>query len=107
MSTLQSPAGEKIPTFKQFVQESRRAAAARHGVSVAEVSRELPESAFLARWRDMVVKEFGLGGEITARLWASMDAGLQWRVLRSTRALCDDGLTARLRGFAGTHPQAQ
>ena len=86
-----------IKTFRQYVEESRREAARKHDISLAEAARELPESRFSSEWRDYAVNMFNAGHDIPTRLWRSMDEGLQYRVLRSKRALQDDAITHELR----------
>lgn len=88
----------KVQTFKQFVAERRRETAERHGVSVAKATREMSESVYTNQWRDYLVRAFNDGALISTRLWRSLDEGLQYRVLRSPRALRDDDLTRALRG---------
>lgn len=83
----------EIKTFRQYVEDARRSAARRHGVTMAEVTRELPEHHYEREWRDYVVRTFNDGGTIATALWCSFDEGVQYRVLRTPRALRDDALT--------------
>lgn len=83
----------RIKTFRQYVDEERRDAAGRYDITLAEATRELPEHRYVSEWRDYVVKTFNEGSDIPTALWRSLDEGLQYRVLRSTRALRDDALT--------------
>lgn len=87
---------EKIKTFKQYVAGKHEKAAERHGISVAEARRELPEEMFWSEWRDYVVDMFDSGVTMTTRMWRTLDEGLQYRVLRTRRALRDDMLTRSL-----------
>lgn len=87
----------KIKTFRQYVDEARRDAAIRYDISLAEAERELPEHRYTSEWRDYVIRTFNEGADIPTALWRSLDEGLQYRVLRSTRALRDDALTHNLR----------
>ena len=48
-------------------------------------------------WRDYVVRSFAAGEDMPLRLWRSLDDSLQYRVLRTSRALRDDNLTHTLR----------
>lgn len=88
-----------IKTFRQYVEDAHRRAARKHGIPVAEATRELPEHQYTARWRDHVITAFNDGADIPTALWRSFDEGLQHRVLRSPRALRDDTLTHTLRGM--------
>lgn len=90
----------KIKTFHQYVEVARRNAASRHGITLAEATLELPEQRYVAEWRDHVVSTFNEGADIPTALWRSFDEGLQYRILRSPRALRDDALTHDLRGKA-------
>lgn len=96
MSTITTDA-PKVLTFAQYVEAKHRAAAARHSLTLAEVRRELPAEQYRADWRDHVVTSFDQGGDIPPRLWNTFDEGLQYRVLRSPRALRDHALTHELR----------
>lgn len=87
----------KIKTFRQYVEDDHRKAARKHGITLAEATRELPEHLYVAEWRNHVVSTFNAGADISTALWRSLDEGLQYRVLRSTRALRDDALTLDLR----------
>lgn len=87
----------KIKTFRQYVEDARKSAARRHGITLAEAVRELPEHRYAAEWRDHVVSAFTEGADIPTALWRSLDEGLQYRILRSPRALRDDALTHDLR----------
>ena len=87
----------KIKTFLQYVEEARRDAAQRHNVTLAEATRELSEHHYECEWRDHVVRTFNDGGTIPTALWRSFDEGLQYRILRSPRALRNDALTHDLR----------
>lgn len=86
----------RIKTFRQYVDEERRDAASRYDITLVEAIRELPEHRYVAEWRDYVVKTFNEGSDIPTALWRSLDEGLQYRVLRSTRALRDNTLTGQL-----------
>lgn len=86
-----------MQTFKQFAAEKRKAAAAKYGLTMAEVCEEMPDSVFRADWRDSVVAGFNAGEDIPTRLWREFDEGLRYRILRSPRALKDDALTRSLR----------
>lgn len=86
-----------MKTFRQYVEDIHRHAASRHSISLAEARRELPDAGFRADWRDYIVKEFNQGATLSTRLWRSLDEGLQYRVLRTPRALRDNELTRRLR----------
>lgn len=92
-STTTTP---RIKTFRQYVEEERRDAAGRYDITLAEAARELPEHRYVNEWRDYVVKTFNEGSNIPTALWRSLDEGLQYRVLRSTRALRDNTLTGQL-----------
>lgn len=87
----------RIKTFRQYVEDARDSAARKHGITKAEAARELPDHRYEAEWRDHVVKAFNEGGDIPTALWRSLDEGLQYRILRSPRALRDDALTHDLR----------
>lgn len=86
----------RVPTFRQYVNAIHREAAVSCGLSVAEVSRDLPESMYHDEWLDHVVRSFDGGATITTRLWRSLSEGMQYRLLRSTRALRDEALTREL-----------
>lgn len=92
----------KIPTFRQYVKASRAAAMKEYGIDAREAAQELPDSRYSQEWRDLVVRTFNEGAAMPTRLWRSMDEGLQYRVLRSTRALRDDALTRELRAKLGS-----
>lgn len=85
-----------VLTFRRYVNASQQALASKHGLSLAEVRRESPESQYTQEWRDYVVRYFNDGATIPTRLWRTFDEGLRYRVLRSTRALRDDQLTRKL-----------
>lgn len=86
----------KIKTFRQYVDEARRDAASRYDITLAEATRELPEHRYESEWRDYLVRSFNEGAAIPTALWRSLDEGLQYRVLRSTRALRDNDITRTL-----------
>lgn len=90
----------KIKTFHQYVTDARKDSARRHGISLAEATRELPDFRYGAEWRDYVVRTFNQGADMPTALWRSLDEGLRYRVLRSPRALRDDALTRDLRDRA-------
>ena len=90
----------EIPTFRQYVDNRRRLAAAKYGITLAEAARELPDSRYRSEWRELVVKLFEDGNaDMPTRLWRSLDEGLRYRVLRTSRALRDDELTRHLRAL--------
>lgn len=87
-----------ILTFKQYVDVMHRNAMASHdGLTLSGARRELPAMMYWREWRDYVVVSFDNGAHLTTRLWRSFDDALQWRVLRTHRALRDDNLTRSLR----------
>lgn len=87
----------EMQTFAQYVDAQRRDAATRYELTLAEARVELPDHIYKAEWRKYVVQAFNEGGAISTRLWRTFDEGLQYRVLRSPRALRDDALTQELR----------
>ena len=87
----------KIKTFRQYVEEARRNAMSKYGITMAVAVRELSENIYAAKWRNHVVSTFNDGADIPTALWRSLDEGLQYRILRSPRALRDDALTHNLR----------
>lgn len=88
---------KRIKTFRQYARERRQEVARKNEMSFAEVEREMPDSAYAADWRDYVVSAFNAGAEMPTSLWRTLDEGLQYRLLRSSRALKDNALTRKLR----------
>lgn len=88
---------ETIPTFRQYVDRAHDVAIAKYGITRVEARQELPDSRYSQEWRDLVVRAFNDGATMPTRLWRSMDEGLRYRVLRSSRALRDNSLTRSLR----------
>lgn len=84
---------KNILTFRQFVSERHVETAARQKMSVTQVRSEMPDFIYQNKWRDEVVKQFNNGAIISKRLWRTLDEGLRYRLMRSTRALRDDALT--------------
>lgn len=92
----------KISTFRQYVQQARQAAARKHGITLTEAARELPEHIYIPDWENHVVSTFNNGADIPTALWRSLGENLQRRILRSPRALRDDTLTRTLREKTAT-----
>lgn len=102
MNAVKTEAPEML-TFVQYVDAQRRNAAARYALTMAEARRELPDHRYTAEWRKYIVRTFNEGGTISTRMWRSFDEGLQYRILRSPRALRSDALTRELRAKGLTH----
>ena len=56
----------------------------------------MSEQFYSAEWRDYVVKEFNSGANLSVKFWGSLEESLQYRILRTPRALKDDALTRTL-----------
>ena len=82
-------------TLKQYLTEHENYLIAKHGCSRKEASAA--NQTIAVEWRDYVVRSFATGQDIPLRLWRSLDDSLQYRVLRTSRALRDDNLTHTLR----------
>lgn len=87
---------EKILTLKQYKDRHCRYLADKYNISFAKAQREYPEAYYRMEYRDYVVESFDNGCDIPTRLWHSFDDGLQYRILRSSRALRDNELTHKL-----------
>ena len=84
-----------ILTLKQYLTEHENYLIAKHGCSRKESSAANHSTAIA--WRDYVVRSFAAGEDMPLRLWRTLDDSLQYRVLRTYRALRDDNLTHTLR----------
>lgn len=87
---------DTVLTFRQYVDSARQALVAKYELPLAEIARESPDSQYTQEWRDYVVRAFNAGATIPTRMWRTLDEGLHYRVLRSTRALRDNELTREL-----------
>ena len=84
-----------ILTLKQYLTEHENYLIAKYGCSRNE-ARAANHSTTID-WRDYVVRSFAAGEDMPLRLWITLDDSLQYRVLRTSRALRDDNLTHTLR----------
>ena len=82
-------------TLKQYLTEHENDLIAKYGCSRKEASAANHSTAIA--WRDYVVRSFAAGEDMPLRLWGTLDDSLQYRVLRTSRALRDDNLTHTLR----------
>ena len=84
-----------ILTLKQYLTEHENYLITKHGCSRKEASAA--NQTIAVEWRDYVVRSFAAGDDMPLRLWRSLDESLQYRILRTPRALRDDTLTHTLR----------
>ena len=84
-----------ILTLKQYLTEHENYLIAKYGCARNEASAA--NHSIVIEWRDYVVRSFAAGEDMPLRLWRTLDDSLQYRVLRTPRALRDDNLTHTLR----------
>ena len=84
-----------ILTLKQYLTEHENYLIAKYGCARNEASAA--NHSITIDWRDYVVRSFAAGEDMPLRLWRTLDDSLQYRVLRTPRALRDDNLTHTLR----------
>ena len=84
-----------ILTLKQYLTEHENYQITKYGCSRKEASAA--NHTITIEWRDYVVRSFAAGEDMPLRLWRSLDDSLQYRVLRTSRALRDDNITHTLR----------
>ena len=81
-------------TLEQFTAHKNASILRRH--PHAEPEDLMSESFYNSEWRDYVVREFNNGETMSVKFWSSLDESLQYRILRTPRALKDDALTRSL-----------
>ena len=81
-----------ILTLKQYLTEHENYLIAKYGCSRNEA--RAANHSITIDWRDYVVRSFAAGEDMPLRLWRT---SLQYRILRTSRALRDDNITHTLR----------